>query len=82
MPTHRTHRILGKAITGKAIPPVDRLLDFPPLGMAHRAIHDWRGILLAGLVYGPDGAKYAAAHILADKYVDEIHRTWRRLKRL
>ncbi len=79
MPTHREHRKIAKAYVGRAMPAVDRLLDFPPGGLGHREIHDWRGVLLALTVYGPDGGRAAVAHILADAKMDLFHGMLREL---
>jgi len=55
---------------------VDRMLDYPtdPLSgqkLDHREVHDMRGIMMAYMMFGYEGAKAAMMHIMLDMIFDE-----------
>jgi hypothetical protein len=82
MPTNRDHK---KAAMQVGIGPtlgkqVDRMLDYPTDPMTgakldHREVHDMRGIMMAYMMFGWEGAKAAMMHILMDMFFDETNTT-------
>ncbi|RLJ08627.1 MAG: hypothetical protein DRP12_00235 [Candidatus Aenigmatarchaeota archaeon] len=72
MPRHEVHRMVAKAVLGKAYPEVDRFLDWPYkiLGPRHRVLfHDLKTTPAMVTLLTGDVRKgmAAAVHILLDK---------------
>jgi len=68
---------MGIRLSGSAMRSIDTFLDFPRIGylkLGHRSIHNPIGIALAGMRWGPEGAKYAASHILLDMIQKEVRK--------
>lgn len=78
IPTSRDHKKAAETIgigptLGKQ---VDRLLDYPTdpftgQKLDHREIHNMRGVMMAYMLFGYEGAKAAMMHIILDEFFDQ-----------
>ena len=78
MPTNRDHKKAAQMVgvgptLGKQ---VDRFLDYPtdPMTgakMDHREIHNMKGVMMAYMLFGWEGARAAMMHIMLDMIFDE-----------
>ena len=77
IPTNRDHKKAAEMIgigptLGKRI---DRFLDYPSNPMTgqkmdHRELHNMKGIMMAYMLFGWEGAKAAMMHIMLDEMFD------------
>ncbi|MEM2290906.1 MAG: hypothetical protein QW711_04650 [Candidatus Korarchaeum sp.] len=72
MPSWRLHRRVGRMLgyDDYTMKIVDFILDYPMLGLIpHRSLHNWYGLSMIYLLYGPKAASYASLHIYMDSVI-------------
>jgi len=79
MPAHKLHRLKAPlfGLSERQAKMVDRVLDFPPLGLPHRALHNPAGVMYISARFGPSAGLYAAQHILDDLVTSLLRDLWK-----